>query len=446
MTLGFMIASPRSGSGKTTVTLGLLRALVRRGLKVGSFKCGPDYIDPAFHRVATGRASYNLDSWTMPEAVLDNNFARGAAGADIIIAEGSMGLFDGVASDGASGDGASADIAARYGLPVVLVLDVSGQSQSAGAVAAGFRDFRPDVTIAGVILGNVASDRHFALAKRGVERAGMKVFGALPRGCVPPLPERHLGLVQAAETPDVSSVIDKLANAMEQHIDIDGILATTCHSRAGENLKPQKIKISACAGMTIEGVTKIALAQDIAFTFMYPHILADWRAQGAEILPFSPLANEAPDPSADMCWLAGGYPELHAQKLSESHSFVQGLRDFAATKPVHGECGGYMVLGEAIIDANGKEWQMAGLLPLTTSFAARKLHLGYRAVRLCADSPIGAKNTLVRGHEFHYATIIKQSEAISLGEASDANGVSLGSAGMQVGNVTGSFFHFVAEE
>ena len=166
MTLGFMIAAPRSGSGKTTVTLGLLRALARRGVKVGSFKCGPDYIDPAFHKIATGRSSYNLDSWTMSGEVLDSNFARGIAGADMIIAEGSMGLFDGVASIGASGDGSSSDIAARFALPVVLVIDVSGQSQSAGAVAKGFRDFHPDVKIAGVILGNVASERHRLLATK----------------------------------------------------------------------------------------------------------------------------------------------------------------------------------------------------------------------------------------------------------------------------------------
>lgn len=421
------------------MTLGLLRALSRRGLKIAAFKCGPDYIDPAFHKVATGAESYNLDSWTMPAEILDKNFARGAEGADIIIAEGSMGLFDGVASVGASGDGASADIAARFALPVVLVIDASGQSQSAGAVALGFSHFRPDITIAGVILGNIASDRHFALAKRGVERAGLKVFGALPRGCVPKLPERHLGLVQAAETPDVSSLIDKLADALESNVDIDEILQSLPSSSATSHppsLKPKAQSLK----------PKIALAQDIAFSFIYPHILADWRDAGCEIIPFSPLVNEAPPANADICWLAGGYPELHAEKLANNHIFLNGIREFAKEKPVHGECGGYMVLGEEIIDAEGKEWKMAGLLPLTTSFAKRKLHLGYRAVRLAEDSPIGRKNTLVRGHEFHYASIIKQGDALSLGEASDANGVALGSAGMKLGNVTGSFFHMVAGE
>jgi cobyrinic acid a,c-diamide synthase len=434
---GFMIASHRSGAGKTTVTLGLLRALRRRGLKVASFKCGPDYIDPAFHQIATGRASYNLDSWTMPQAVLQNNFTRGALGADIILAEGSMGLFDGVATVGASGDGASADIATLFNLTVVLVLDVSGQSQSAGAVAAGFRDFHPDVKIAGVILGNVASKRHFDLAKLGVERAGMVVFGALPRGAVPPLPERHLGLVQAAETPDVSDLIDKLADVIEQHIDIDMILGEVPLLSLSHNPKILSLE---------PPVKHIALAKDVAFSFIYPHIIADWQERGIEILPFSPLANEAPNPAADICWLAGGYPELHVEQLSKNQIFLQGLRDFAKNKPVHGECGGYMVLGEVIIDANGKEWKMAGLLPLTTSFANKKLHLGYRSVRLAVDCLLGAKNSQVRGHEFHYASIVKQEVANSLGEMSDANGVCLGSAGMQLGKVTGSFFHLMASE
>lgn len=389
----------------------------------------------------------------MPAAVLEQNFARAANGANVLIAEGSMGLFDGVAATGASGDGSSADIAARFRLPVVLVVDAGGMSQSVGAVAAGFSQFRPEVKIAGVILGNIASERHFALATLGVEKAGIKVFGHLPRGAVPPLPERHLGLVQAGETPDACALIDKLADAVEKHIDVEGILSS-CHPALVAGSR-KMFTDNACyhrprnkCGMTSLGIKKIALARDVAFSFTYPHILAQWREAGVEILPFSPLADEAPDPAADLCWLAGGYPELHAQKLSEARRFMQGLRDFAAKKPVHGECGGYMVLGDAIIDADGNEWKMSGLLPLSTSFAQRKLHLGYRALRLAVDAPIGERGELVRGHEFHYATIsaMDMDGAQSLGDMIDANGISLGSAGMQVGNVTGTFFHLVAGE
>ena len=439
-----MIAAPRSGSGKTTVTLGLLRALSRRNLKVGAAKCGPDYIDPAFHKIATGRESFNLDSWTMPEALLDTNFSRSSTGADIVIAEGSMGLFDGVATIGASGNGASSDIAARYGLPVILVIDTSGQSQSAGAVALGFKHFNPDVTIAGVILGNVASERHRMLAVRGVERAGIAVLGALPRGGVPTLPERHLGLVQAQELPHSESMIDALADAMEKLLDMDAIIAcATLSSFPRRRESPLSIRHSVAIedsrlrGNDGKSAGVIALACDVAFSFTYAHMLANWHEAGAVILPFSPLADEAPSPDADMCWLPGGYPELYASQLSGNRNFIAGLQNFAKTSPIHGECGGYMVLGEIMIDAHGKEWNMTGLLPLTTSFAKRKLHLGYRAVTM-------NDNSIIRGHEFHYASIVAQGASDTLGTATDANGTSLGTVGQRIGNVTGTFFHQVA--
>lgn len=431
-----MIAAPRSGSGKTTVTLGVLRALARRGVAVCSFKCGPDYIDPAFHSIATGRTSLNLDSWTMPGSLLESNVARGCEGAELVIAEGSMGLFDGVATRGASGDGASADIAARFGLPVLLIVDASGQSQSAGAVAMGFRDFHPDVTIAGVVLGNIASERHRLLAARGIERAGLCVLGALPRGGVPQLPERHLGLVQAAEIPTILAMVDALADAMEQYLDIDAIISMA---------KPVRSMAMNNPHMPAPG-KRIALAQDVAFSFTYAHMLQHWRMAGAEISPFSPLADEAPAADADCCWLPGGYPELYAERLSRNTHFLQGLRHFAASKPVHGECGGYMVLGDVMIDAEGTAWKMAGLLPVSTSFAARKLHLGYRAMTLAGDTMLGKANTLLRGHEFHYASIIAQGDTEPLGMATDANGTLLGAVGQRVGHVSGSFFHLVAGE
>lgn len=436
MVKGLMVAAPRSGSGKTTVTLGLLRVLARRGIKISSFKCGPDYIDPAFHKVATGRSCYNLDSWTMSEQVLSSNFKHGSYGADFVITEGSMGLFDGVATDGASGNGASADIAALFNMPVLLVVDASGHSQSAGAVALGFHNFSSDIKIAGVVLGNIASERHYNLAKIGVEKAGIKVFGFLPRGAVPPIPERHLGLVQAGEIKNIEKMIDAVADSIEKYLDIEEILAS-----AGQLNIPKPKALS-----PRPYVRRVAMASDIAFSFMYEHVLADWQESGVEVILFSPLLDEAPDMNADLCWLAGGYPELHAKKLSGNKNFLHGLQTFAAKKPVHGECGGYMVLGEEIIDADGVEHKMAGLLPLVTSFSKRKLHLGYRKVTLSDDCPIGKKGNIVRGHEFHYATIIKHGEVESIGDIEDANGTALGSAGMKSGNVSGTFFHMVAGE
>ena len=222
---GILIAAPRSGSGKTMVTLGLLRALKRRGLSVQPFKCGPDYIDPAFHEAACGRPSYNLDSWAMDKETAQALLSE-ANGADFIVIEALMGLFDGVATPGQWGNGASADIAALAGLPVILVLDISGQSQTAAAVARGFAGFRPDVEIAGVILNRAGSERHVRLARAGFDEIGMRVFGAIQRNEAVRLPERHLGLVQAGELSGLSACLDALADLAEAHIDIEGLLKT----------------------------------------------------------------------------------------------------------------------------------------------------------------------------------------------------------------------------
>ncbi|MBP7063264.1 cobyrinate a,c-diamide synthase [Ferrovibrio sp.] len=434
---GLMIAAPRSGSGKTTLTLGLLRAFAKRGLRVAGFKCGPDYIDPVFHRVATGHVSLNLDSWCMAPALLDAHLAQGTRdGVDLVLVEASMGLFDGVAQPGAAGNGASADIARRFGLPVLLVLDTSGQAQSAGAVALGFSQFDPGIQVAGVVLSNLASERHRDLAQRGLAQAGLPVFGGLLRGGVPALPERHLGLVQADELPEAARIVEKLADAIEQAIDLDAVLAATAKLTLPAN-------DDAIVALPPPG-QRIAFANDVAFSFAYPHLLTLWRCLGAEILPFSPLADQAPDAAADCCWLPGGYPELHAGRLSSNAGFLAGLRHFAESRPVHGECGGYMALGQAIIAADGQAWPMASLLPLVTSFAKRKLHLGYRAIRLAADAPIGRAGTLLRGHEFHYATIQQMGDAAPLGQAWDANGTALGPVGQRLGQVSGSFFHAVA--
>ncbi|MFN7268264.1 MAG: cobyrinate a,c-diamide synthase, partial [Cereibacter sp.] len=283
---GLMISAPASGTGKTTVMLGLLRALSEDGLAVQPFKSGPDYIDPAFHRAAAGRASFNLDTWAMDEGLLDA-IAAGARGADICIAEGSMGLYDGVALRGASGTGASAEVAARMGWPVVLVIDAGGQAQSAAAVALGFARYRPDLPFAGVILNRVASARHERLARLGMEAAGITLLGALPRRGDLTLPERHLGLVQAAEHPDLETAITAYAAFLRAHVDLAALRGAAGATRA---IRP--------GPLPRPPAQRIALAQDAAFSSTYPHLLAGWRAGGAEVLPFSPLADEAPDPSA----------------------------------------------------------------------------------------------------------------------------------------------------
>lgn len=433
---GLLIAAPRSGSGKTTITLGLQRALVRRGLVVRGLKCGPDYIDPAFHAAATGAPSANLDSYAMPGSLL-GRIAREATGAaDIVIAEGSMGLFDAV--PGPEGHtGASADIAALTGWPVLLVIDVSGQAQSAAAVALGCTAYDPRIRIAGVILNKVASARHERLVRQGMERIGLPVLGALPREASLILPERHLGLVQAGETADLHARLDALAEAVSAAIDLDAVVAA-----AGETT------LAVAADGAIPPLPapgrRIAIARDAAFSFVYPHVEAGWRAAGAELVPFSPLKDEAPPEDCDACWLPGGYPELHADTIAAAGHFLDSLRAFAETRPVHGECGGYMVLGRSLTDADGVAHTMAGLLSVETSFAKRKMNLGYRRAALAVDGPLGPAGTMLTGHEFHYASIVAQGEDPPFAVVTDPHGSAPAPAGSRRGLVTGSFFHAIA--
>ncbi|MFT6022358.1 MAG: cobyrinic acid a,c-diamide synthase [Ascidiaceihabitans sp.] len=429
---GLLISAPSSGTGKTTVMLGLLRALSEDGLAVQPFKSGPDYIDPAFHRAAAGRASFNFDTWAMNEGLLGAISAQ-SDGADIIIAEGSMGLYDGVAFAGETGHGTSAETAAKMGWGVILVIDVSGQAQSAAAVALGFREYRPDLNFAGVILNRVASPRHERLTRLGMEAHGIKVLGSLPRRGDLALPERHLGLIQAVEHPDLEAAISGYANFLRENVDLEAIKAAATGGSApiaGSLPKPP--------------AQKIALAQDAAFSFTYPHLLAGWRAAGAEIVPFSPLADEAPAADADLVWLPGGYPELHAGKLASAQTFRSAVLKHAETRPVHGECGGYMALGQALIDKEGNSHQMLGLLGLVTSYEKRKFHLGYRKAHLAAAMPGFAAGSTLRGHEFHYSTILEEPDA-PLANVLDAEGAPVPETGSIKGNTTGTFFHLIAE-
>ena len=432
---GLIIGAPRSGSGKTSVTIGLLRALKRRGIAVKGAKSGPDYIDPGFHAAATGLPGVNLDSWAMAPALLDALAADTFDGADIVIAESAMGLFDGIQA-GQGRTGAGSDLAARYGLPCLLVLDVSGQSTTAAAVAKGFASYDPAVRIAGVVLNRTGSERHVRLCREAIEAIGLPVVGAIPRNPDMVLPERHLGLVQASEHGAIEEFIDRLADVMESALDLERIsaMADEPHFPGTGNLDPS---------IPPPG-QRIALAQDAAFSFVYPHVARQWRAAGAEIVPFSPLADEGPQDDCDACWLPGGYPELHAGQLSAAFKFRQRMSDFAARRPIHGECGGYMVLGRALEDADGTSHEMLGLLGHSTSFAKRKMNLGYRQATLIADCAIGRAGDTIRGHEFHYARVIDQGSDEALAEIADGTGNPLGQSGGRRGHVTGTFFHAIA--
>jgi cobyrinic acid a,c-diamide synthase len=433
---GLIVSAPRSSSGKTTVTLGLLGALRSKGIAVRAAKSGPDYIDPAFHAAATAGKGVNLDSWAMPSALIDALVADAAQDAELLVIEGAMGLFDGV--PGTPGrSGAAADLAARFALPVLLILDVSGQSQSAAAVAAGFAAFDPKVRVGGVVLNKLGSDRHRALIADALAPRGIPVLGAIPRDETLVLPERHLGLVQASEHPDLAARLASFADVAARCLDLDAIAAMAAPLAGSPAPAPATLKPPG---------QRIALAYDAAFSFVYAHVLDGWRNAGAEVVPFSPLNDEPPPEHCDVCWLPGGYPELHAGQLAASRRFIQGVTAFAQTRPVHGECGGYMALGQGLEDAKGVRHAMAGLLSHATSFAKRKLHLGYRQARLLNDHPLGAAGDMVRGHEFHHATITDKGHDNPFVEVTDAQGRPVTETGSRRSLVSGTFFHAIARE
>ena len=506
---GIVIGAPASGSGKTTVTLALLRHLRDRGVGVSSLKVGPDYIDPAFHAAASGRAGLNVDPWAMRESTFAAAVGAASEDADLVVVEGVMGLFDGASAD----EGSTADVAADLGWPVVLVVDASAMAASAAAVVHGFASYRGDVDVAGVIYNRVGSDRHAELLVEATEgrevpdyanrmrapehsrstrfsrarppgsagfqpamdrdpstvgagrmpalpggwrsrsvrgpsgsvrnQAGVPVLGCIRRDQALSLPDRYLGLVQASEHPDLESFLRTAATTVRESVDIDALLRV---ARSGPGATAGGgggggAAMTACLPVVGQ---RIAVARDEAFAFSYPLVLEGWRQAGAEVLPFSPLANEGPSVAADAVYLPGGYPELHAGRLAAAGQFMQGLRAAAKRGAViYGECGGYMVLGESLVDADGEAHAMAGLLPVATTFAERGLTLGYRVAHVLSTGPLGDAGAGFRGHEFHYAKVLHEDGDEALFRCADARGRELGPGGRRIGRIMGSFVHLI---
>ena len=497
---GIVVGAPASGSGKTTVTLALLRHLRERGVRVGSLKVGPDYIDPAFHAAASGRAGLNVDLWAMRESTFADAVGAASEDADLVVVEGVMGLFDGATAD----EGSTADVAAALGWPVVLVVDAGAMAASAAAVVHGFASYRGDVDIAGVIYNRVGSDRHAELLVEATAKTGVPVLGRLRRDAALALPDRHLGLVQASEHPDLERFLTDAARAVGEEADVDALLALArCGSpetkpepagpgpedagresgrgrpavpgqrgslssdaaatgaaaparrgAAGSDIPPAGTGAATAepgapgpdgpvASLPVLG-QRIAVARDEAFAFAYPLVIDGWRRAGAEVLPFSPLADEGPADEADTVYLPGGYPELHAGRIAAAGRFLEGLRAAAARGAVvYGECGGYMVLGESLVDADGESHAMAGLLPVATTFAERRLTLGYRTAHALAGGPLGGAGTRYRGHEFHYARVLREDGDEALFRCADPRGRDLGPAGRRIGRIMGSFVHLI---
>lgn len=430
MTPALVVAAPASGSGKTTLTLGLLRAFRSAGVSVGSAKIGPDYIDPRFHAAATGRPCLNLDGWAMRRDRVLTLATEAGEGAELLVVEGVMGLFDRAAETGVEGRGGTAEVAAMLEAPVVMVVDTGGMAQSVGALVDGFRRRPGGPEVAGVVLNRVASPRHEALLREGCAEADVQVFGALPRRAELKTPSRHLGLVQAEEMHDLEGFLDRAAALVSAHVDLDGLRALA---------RPLPRAVSHVGRPAVPPLgSRIAVASDVAFRFAYPHLLDAWRESGAELLPFSPLADEAPDAEADAVYLPGGYPELHAGRLSAAERFRTGMRDAVDRgAAVFGECGGYMALGAGLVDADGVRHAMLGLLRLETSFATRRLHLGYRRATLVADGALGAHGAAYRAHEFHYASVVSET-GDPLFQLPDGT-----RCGLAAGPVSGSFLHLI---
>ncbi len=421
MARALVVAAPQSGSGKTLVTLGLIRALRNAGCRVASAKVGPDYIDPQFHSAASGHPCINLDPWAMGTAACASLLQNDA---DITIVEGVMGLFDG--PEGAKGS--TADLAADLNIPVLLVIDCAHQAQSIASLVYGFIHYRRDVRIMGVFLNRVKSDRHAAVLHAALLQGGIPVVGQLRQNDSFHMPSRHLGLVQAFENQGLEAFLETAAAGVARETSLDKLIAIAT------SITNQTAKTNTLLPPLGQS---IAVARDEAFAFAYPHLLDGWRKAGADLRFFSPLNNETPA-KADAIFLPGGYPELHAGKLAVNSTFLDGVRHFDGL--IYGECGGYMTLGDGLVDAQGHRHAMAGLLPLETSFAQRKLHLGYRQLT-SLGGPFPAK---LRGHEFHYASIVSEGGGDRLFEAATANGTILPAMGLRRGNVMGSFAHIIS--
>jgi cobyrinic acid a,c-diamide synthase len=425
-TPAFVLSGVSSGSGKTTVSLGLMAAFSRRGLQVAPFKCGPDFIDPGLHHFVTGSISRNLDLWMGGEEFSRNSFLRNSAGADIAIVEGVMGMFDG-------GLSSSGVLSREFALPNILVLDVRSMSESAAAVIKGFETLMDGVTVTGVILNRIASERHLQLVKDAVEKyCNAEILGYLPRTMEFAIPSRHLGLLTGDEAPLSPEALQLLAEKIEKHVNLDRILEL-CSPAA----HPPAVMLSVPAP-----TCRIAVARDKAFCFYYEDNFDLLRAAGAELLFFSPMEDREM-PAADALYLGGGYPELYADTLSENHSMLSSIRSFiTAGRPVFAECGGFMYLTEGIEEEEGRFAPLIGHFPVRATMNERRTSLGYRELTTQAESFFGPAGTILHGHEFHYSKISAMPDEIERLFAVNKPGVGeLAPEGYRKGSVVGGYMH-----
>lgn len=396
---GVCIAGTHSGVGKTTLTLGLLAALRARGIRVQPFKCGPDFIDAGHHEPAAGRQSRNLDTWMMGAAAVRTAYRRATRDVDAAVVEGVMGLFDGASSR--SPEGSTAHVCALLDLPVVLVVDAGSMARSIAALVKGFATFDPAVRVIGVIANRVGSERHAALLREALETAEQPpLLGSIPKNSAWTIPERHLGLVTAAERSGDSGRYAELGKIMAARVDLDR-LWTLCRRSVPEGDDPPPTVIRARSARP-----RLGVALDEAFQFYYPETLDLLRDQGVEPVFFSPLRDKTLPGELAGLYLGGGYPELYAERLSSNREMLRCVGEFAARgRPVYAECGGLMYLCESLRDGAGRAWPLCGVLPLRTRMQPRLQRLGYVEAETLHDGFFGPKGTVLRGHEYHWSDI-----------------------------------------
>jgi cobyrinic acid a,c-diamide synthase len=399
-----MLAGVQSGSGKTTLTLGLVAALRRRGLKVQTFKVGPDYLDPSWLALASGRPCYNLDGWMCGRDYVEALVDRVTQDADIAVIEGVMGLFDGAESAGLSGS--SAEIAAWLGAPVILTVNTQGMGRSIAPLVSGFSQFALGVRIAGVIANHCGSETHRALLAGALAASDLPpLVGAVPRMGFPELRSRHLGLVTADATNFTQETLHAFEQAAETHLDVDALLHFAGEGRKYITNLPTSSASSEC--MKAKDCFTLAVAQDEAFHFYYPDLLDELRARGASIRFFSPLRDAALPSGIDALYLGGGYPEVYAKALSENSQMLASIRAFAKAQGViYAECGGLIYLTESLATRTGEVYPLVGLVPAKTRMTDKRIRLGYVEVTLKADALWGTAGTILRGHEFHYGELL----------------------------------------
>jgi cobyrinic acid a,c-diamide synthase len=430
---GVVIAGTHSGCGKTTVTLGILGALKKKGLSVQSFKAGPDFIDSGLHRLITGKPSRNLDLWMCGEAYAADCFSRNSADVDVAVVEGVMGLYDGALS--------TASLASSLKLPVVLVIDAYGMAETAGALVRGFSEYasQRSVILAGVIFNRVASANHYSRLCADIR--DVRVLGYLPRDLHFEIPHRHLGLFVAEENPVTEENLGRLASAVLEYVDIDALMQMDREAPPHTETKSVHRMASQNPGSSV-----IAVAYDRAFSFYYEDNLDLLRNAGAKIILFSPLVDAAIPGEAGAVYIGGGYPELYAEELSKNVSLRSSVRDWGTSgKPLYAECGGLMYLSKGIHDFEGAFFEMAGVLPFETRMKSGKSRLGYRQVLVDEDCIIGKKGEVLRGHEFHYSEIVDGAENNSLisliYSVENASGQALQREGYRYKNTLASYIH-----